>query len=218
MIVEAASGPRELKTEDMSVDLVVVGGGLSGSCAAIAAARQGLRVVMVQDRPVLGGNASSEVRLWILGATSHGGNNNRWAREGGIINELLLENQYRNPGGNPVIFDTILKDWVDREDNLTVLLNTVVFHAEMNGSSIAKIHAFNSQNSIMYHLSGKVFADSSGDGILVHLSGAAYRMGAEEVGEFDEPMAPGQGLWQAAWSQPLFLFQGCRPPGPLCCP
>ena len=65
-----------------------VGGGLAGVCAAITAARAGVRVVLVQDRPVLGGNASSEVRLWILGATSHMGNNNRWAREGGVIDEI----------------------------------------------------------------------------------------------------------------------------------
>ncbi len=191
MIIEDASGPRELNIESISVDLVVVGGGLSGTCAAIAAARNGLKVTLVQDRPVLGGNASSEVRLWILGATSHGGNNNRWAREGGIINELLLENQFRNPGGNPVIFDTILQDWVSREENLTVLVNTSVFHAETNDNNIRTINAFNSQNSTMYHISGKFFADSSGDGVLAHLSGAAYRMGSEDTVEFDEPMAPG---------------------------
>ncbi len=58
-------------------DLVVTGGGLSGVCAAITAARQGCTVTLVQDRPVLGGNCSSEVRLWVLGATSHMGNNNQ---------------------------------------------------------------------------------------------------------------------------------------------
>lgn len=72
-------------------------------CSAIAAAREGLRVVLIQDRPVLGGNASSEVRLWALGATSHMGNNNRWSREGGIIDEILVENVYRNKEGNPVL-------------------------------------------------------------------------------------------------------------------
>ncbi|PRY22271.1 FAD dependent oxidoreductase [Aliiruegeria haliotis] len=191
MIIEPPSGPRELRLEQLSADLVVVGGGLSGVCAAISAARGGSRVVLIQDRPVLGGNASSEVRLWILGATSHGGNNNRWAREGGIVNEVLLENQYRNPGGNPVILDTILQDWVAREKNLTVLVNTQVFHVEMERERIRRVQAFNSQNSTMYQVEGALFADSSGDGILVHMSGAAYRMGSEEASEFDEPMAPG---------------------------
>ena len=72
---------RKLKGIKVESDLVIVGGGMAGTCCAITAARAGLRVTLVQDRPVLGGNASSEIRLWILGATSHMGNNNRWARE-----------------------------------------------------------------------------------------------------------------------------------------
>ena len=70
---------RSHKRVDVNVDFVVAGGGMAGVCAAISAARSGVKVALVQDRPVLGGNASSEVRLWILGATSHMGNNNRWA-------------------------------------------------------------------------------------------------------------------------------------------
>ena len=81
IIATRASGQRPLPQREVTSDLVVVGGGLSGVCCAVTAAREGLRVTLVQDRPVLGGNASSEVRLWILGATSHMGNNNRWARE-----------------------------------------------------------------------------------------------------------------------------------------
>jgi phytoene dehydrogenase-like protein len=95
---------RSNKRKQIDVDFVVAGGGMAGVCAAISAARSGVKVALVQDRPVLGGNASSEVRLWILGATSHMGNNNRWAREGGIIDEILVENTYRNKEGNPVLF------------------------------------------------------------------------------------------------------------------
>ena len=90
------SAARALPSLSLAADLVVGGGGLSGLCCAITAARQGAHVILVQDRPVLGGNASSEVRLWVLGATSHMGNNNRWAREGGVIDEILVENLYRN--------------------------------------------------------------------------------------------------------------------------
>ena len=100
MLIEAPTDKRSLKLVELEADLVVIGGGLAGTCAAIAAAREGIRVVLVQDRPVLGGNASSEVRLWVLGATSHMGNNNRWAREGGVINEILEENLYRNRQGD----------------------------------------------------------------------------------------------------------------------
>src|SRR3954466_15947878 len=124
MIRADATDRRELNTVRESFDLVVVGGGLAGTCCAITAARAGPTAALVQDRPVLGGNASSEVRLWVLGATSHMGNNNRWAREGGVVDEILVENMYRNPEGNPVIFDTVLLDKVTAEANITLLLNT----------------------------------------------------------------------------------------------
>src|SRR5690606_12818312 len=121
---------RSLQTETQRADLSIIGGGMSGVCAAITAARQGLKVALVQDRPVLGGNASSEVRLWILGATSHMGNNNRWSRESGVIDEILVENTYRNSEGNPVILDMILLDTVKQEPNITLLLNTAVYEVE----------------------------------------------------------------------------------------
>lgn len=84
MIKSDTISNRSLPVTPIKSDLVVVGGGLSGVCCAITAARAGIKVVLVQDRPVLGGNSSSEVRLWVLGATSHMGNNNRWAREGAL--------------------------------------------------------------------------------------------------------------------------------------
>ncbi len=99
---------RTLFHLEHTADLAIIGGGLAGVCAAITAARMGVSVVLVQDRPVLGGNSSSEVRLWVLGATSHMGNNNRWAREGGVIDEILVENLWRNPEGNPILFDALL--------------------------------------------------------------------------------------------------------------
>src|ERR1700712_52255 len=108
MIKEFPTVKRDLLTKTLHTDLAVIGGGLSGVCTAITAARAGTKVVLVQDRPVLGGNSSSEIRLWILGATSHMGNNNRWAREGGVVDEILVENLFRNREGNAVVFDTIL--------------------------------------------------------------------------------------------------------------
>ena len=129
---------RELKTDRLECDVAVIGGGLAGVCAAITAARAGSKVVLVQDRPVLGGNASSEVRLWILGATSHMGNNNRWAREGGVIDELLVENMHRNPEGNPLILDTIILEMVVNEPNLTLLLNTAVHDLEKSDADTIK--------------------------------------------------------------------------------
>ena len=193
MIREQATDHRPLRTIRHDADLLVIGGGLSGVCCAITAARAGIRVVLVQDRPVLGGNASSEVRLWVLGATSHMGNNNRWAREGGVIDELLLENLYRNPEGNPLIFDTILLEKVVMETNITLLLNTAVYHVTMAAAGtgrIESVQAFCAQNSTSYDLTAPLFCDASGDGIVAFQAGAAFRMGAESTEEFGEKFAP----------------------------
>ena len=191
MIIEPAAEGRALKTEAAELDFVVIGGGLAGTCAAITAARQGLRVVLIQDRPVLGGNASSEVRLWALGATSHMGNNNRWSREGGLVDEILVENTYRNKEGNPLIFDTVLLDLVKREPNIRLLLNTAVYEVAKKGpDTIASVSAFCSQNSTRYVVEAPLFCDASGDGIVGFQAGAAFRMGAEQADEFGEGFAP----------------------------
>ena len=186
----AVRPPKTLRVES---DLVIVGGGLAGTCAAITAARAGIKVVLVQDRPVLGGNASSEVRLWALGATSHMNNNNRWAREGGVIDEILVENLYRNKEGNALIFDTVLLEKVMEEENITLLLNTAAVSAsKSDGETIESVTAFCSQNSTQYELYAPLFCDASGDGIVAFQSGAAFRMGAESSEEFGEKFAPSE--------------------------
>lgn len=191
MLTKKYVASRFSPTEVIHADLIVAGGGLAGTCAAITAARAGIRVVLVQDRPVLGGNSSSEVRLWVLGATSHMGNNNRWAREGGVVNEILVENMYRNPEGNAIIFDTILLEKVIEERNIRLLLNTAVYQTvKRNEHEIDKIYAFCSQNSMRYELNGTWFCDASGDGIIAFQAGAAFRMGAEAKEEFGEKFAP----------------------------
>lgn len=196
MLKEDYTYKRSPKTISLSGDLVIVGGGLTGTCAAITAARAGVKVILIQDRPVLGGNCSSEVRLWILGATSHMGNNNRWARESGVIDEIMLDNIHRNPDGNPLIFDTVLLEKVVEEKNITLLLNTAVYDLDKNpvghadADKITAVHAFCSQNSTQYTASAPLFCDASGDGIVGFLSGAAFRMGAESMEEFGEKFAP----------------------------
>ncbi|WP_017446898.1 FAD-dependent oxidoreductase [Gayadomonas joobiniege] len=181
---------REITIE---TDLVVAGGGLAGVCCAITAARAGKKVVLVQDRPVLGGNASSEVRLWALGATSHMGNNNRWSREGGVINEIMLDNLNRNSAGNPLIFDSILIDKVHQEKNIQLLLNTAALYVEKKEARLIKsLQAFCSQNSTRYNLQAPLFADCTGDGLLAFSAGAAFRIGSESRHEFDEKLAPEQ--------------------------
>jgi FAD dependent oxidoreductase len=185
-----ASRLRHLKEERQIADVVVVGGGLAGVSCAVTAARQGLRVALVQDRPVLGGNASSEVRLWVLGATSHMGNNNRWAREGGVIDEILVENMWRNPEGNPVLFDSILLELVVLQPSISLLLNTAVHELEISDNSVIQsVKAFCSQNQTLYTLEAPLFVDASGDGIVGFLSGAEFRIGAESAAEFNEKLA-----------------------------
>jgi len=193
MIRSPETDHRTLHSQTVEADLVVVGGGLAGVCCSLTAAREGLRVVLIHDRPVLGGNASSEVRLWVLGATSHMGNNNRWAREGGAIDELLVENMHRNPEGNPLIFDTILLEKVAEEPNITLLLNTAVFEVRKSTpDSIDAVRGFCSQSSTMFSARAPLFCDASGDGIVGFLAGAAFRIGAEARDEFGEGMAPQQ--------------------------
>ncbi len=183
---------RALNQVAIQSDLVVVGGGMAGTCCAITAARQGVKVTLVQDRPVLGGNASSEIRLWALGATSHMGNNNRWAREGGLVDEILVENVYRNKEGNPLIFDTVLLEKVVQEPNIRLLLNTAVYDVEMSApDTVSRVWAFCSQNSTRYILEAPLFCDASGDGIVAFQAGAPFRMGAEEQDEFGEGFEPG---------------------------
>ena len=191
MRTEPEASYRETARVALSGDLVVVGGGLAGVCCAITAARAGAQVALIQDRPMLGGNASSEVRLWVLGATAHMTNNNRWAREGGVVNEIFVENMYRNPDGNPIIFDTILLEKVCEEPNITLLLNTAVNEVvKAEADRIAAVRGYCSQNETSYEDSAPLFCDASGDGVVGHLAGAAYRMGAEGMQEFGERFAP----------------------------
>ena len=193
MHIEPPTEHRQFITKRIDCDLAIIGGGIAGTCCAITAARAGIRVILIQDRPVPGGNASSEVRLWILGATSHMGNNNRWAREGGVIDEILVENTYRNPEGNPLIFDSILLEKVHDETNITLLLNTAVFDViKTDPDHIGAIRAFNSQNSTRYEVHAPLFCDASGDGVVGFLAGAAFRMGAERESEFGEKLAPNE--------------------------
>lgn len=191
MDLAPAADARGFRHVDITTDVAIVGGGIAGVCAALTAARAGAEVTLIQDRPVLGGNASSEVRLWILGATSHQGNNNRWAIEGGVIQEILAENLWRNPEGNALILDSLLLEKVVEEPRVRLLLNTAVDAVEKtDATTIAAITGFCAQNATRYRVAAPVFCDASGDGVVGYLAGAAYRVGAEARSEFGEALAP----------------------------
>lgn len=200
---------RKLGTEEISASLVVTGGGLAGVCAALAAARRGVKVCLIQDRPVLGGNASSEVRVWALGATSHMGNNNRFSREGGIIDEIMTENLYRNREGNPVLFDMVLMDKVLSESNIRLLLNTAVFDVETEEGGrreIRSVSAFCPSSETMYRIKGKFFVDASGDGIVSWLAGATARIGAEDRETYGEAFAPDVEKYGQLMGDTIFFY------------
>ena len=165
-------------------DLCVVGGGLAGMCAAIAAARHGVRVALMHDRPVLGGNASSEIRMWICGAR---GENNR---ETGIIEEIALENLYRNPLRNYSMWDTVLYDKVRHEDNVALILNCSCTDLQMDGNRIRSVKGWQLTTQTWHTVEADLFADCSGDSILAPLSGAQFRMGREARREFGEDIEP----------------------------
>ena len=174
-----------------NADLCVVGGGLAGLCCAIAAARHGIEVVLVQDRPVLGGNASSEIRMWSCGAYRSGGKGCAMdIRESSIIEEILLENFYQNPSLKYSIWDSVLYEKAKAEKHLTLLLNTSCFDATMDGNRIVSIKAWQSNAETFHIIRATYFADCSGDSILAPLTGAKYMYGREAKSDFDETIPP----------------------------
>ena len=162
----------------------VVGGGLAGLCAAVSAARHGVHVVLMQDRPMLGGNASSEIRMWVCGA--HGKNN----RETGIIEELMLENLYRNPDKNYSIWDGILYEAAAYNDHIELLLNCTCTDCEMDGDRIRSVTGWQMTTETWHTVTAPLFADCSGDSVLAPLTGAEFRIGREARAEFGEDIAP----------------------------
>ena len=170
------------------VDFCVVGGGMAGLCAAIAAARHGLKTVLMHDRPVFGGNASSECRVHICGADIH--NHVKNMRETGILEELRMENLYRNPNRNFSIWDTILYEKILAEPNITPLLNCSCLKAEMDGNAVRTVTGWQLTTQTYHTVHARIFADCSGDAILAPLTGAQHRMGREARGEYNESIAP----------------------------
>lgn len=177
-----------LNRKTIDTDLCVIGGGMAGISAAVAAAREGVRVVLMQERPVLGGNASSEIRMWICGAQ---GDN---MRETGLMEEIFLKNFRYNPTKNPYIFDRILLETVTKEENITLLLNCTCMDAKTetgefaNGRnvSIQSVTGYQMTTQCFYDIRAKFFADCSGDSILAPLTGAEYRIGRESCKEYGE--------------------------------
>ena len=183
---------------EMDAPIVVCGGGLSGVCAAVAAARHGSKVILIQDRPMLGGNTSSEMRMGIVGVKED------QCQEAGIIEEMQCRNFFYNPLQRYPLWDDVIYSTVVEEPNIKLLLNTSVRDVVMNGENIAAVKCWNTNNYTEYTISGKLFLDCTGDGIL-RLSGAKYRRGTEGRGDYNESFISSEKASNATMGNSILL-------------
>ena len=172
-------------------DVIVVGGGMAGVCAAMEAARNGANTALIHARPVLGGNASSEIRVHISGA-DHSLEKPDYA-ESGILYELMLENKARNDNFSYSTWDLILFEAVKKQENLTVYFNTVMYDCEAESDRITAIHCVQETTEMRFRFVAPIFIDSTGNGTLGYYAGAEYRQGSESKKETGEPHAPAEG-------------------------
>ncbi|MBO7620876.1 MAG: FAD-dependent oxidoreductase, partial [Victivallales bacterium] len=176
--------------QEVSYDIVVVGGGMAGLCAAISAARHGANVALVHARPVLGGNASSEIRIHISGADQSLRQTDY--AESGLLYELMLENKSCNDTFNYSIWDMVLFEAAKNEKNLTVYLNCPMFDCSVDGDIITSISCFQETTELTLKISAPLFVDATGNGTLGYFAGADYTQGSESNKEYGEPHAPDQ--------------------------
>jgi hypothetical protein len=197
---------------DLDTDVFIAGGGAAGVCAALAAARNGARVVLVQDRSRLGGNSSSEVKMHIVGANSHDARPG-W-REGGLIEELRLDDASNNPQRCWELWDLLLYDKVISEPNITLLLETVLYSATVKNGKIEQVLARCDKSEHLYRVTAKVFVDATGDSRLGIETGAEYRTGRETRTEFNESLAPEKADQETLGSSILFTSRLYHKPMP----
>ena len=165
---------NEIIVKTITAQLAVVGGGPAGVTAAISAARLGIDTVLVTNRPVLGGNSSSEIRVWTRGASGAG---NLYAEEMGVWGALKLGNLYKNQDANVVFWDEILLDAILRQDNLRLFLNTDISKLEMKGEKIEAVLGAQQSTQEMLRIEAQYFLDATGDGVLGALAGVPYEQG-----------------------------------------
>lgn len=156
-------------------DLVVIGGGYAGMGAALSASRMGCKVALIQDRPVLGGNGSSEVRVWAMGHIRRG----RYPRVGEIIEEFA-DNATKSPGRADEFGDDIKEAIVLAEENIDLFLNHHAYRVNTTGEHIDSVLTFDTRSSQQSEFSGKQYTDCTGHGTIGFLAGADWEM--EEKG------------------------------------
>ena len=180
--------PESFTRKRLDAEVLVAGGGLAGVCAAIAAARNGASVILVQDRSRLGGNSSSEIRMHVCGA-----NNSKattlW-RESGIIEELKLTDSATNFQRSFEMWDLLLYDKVVREPNLTLLLDTAIVDATVENGKITAVTAVSALLEERYEIRAAFFVDCTGDAAVATLAGARCMRGREARDQYGETLAP----------------------------
>lgn len=167
-------GLSETPTEKSGYDLVVVGGGYSGMGAAISAARMGCKVALIQNRPVLGGNGSSEVRVWAMGLIRRG----RFPRVGEIVEEFA-DNAKKSPGTYEEFEDAKKEAIVRAEPNIDLFLNHHAYDVETKKKRIVSVLAFDTRTSEQKRFTGRLFVDCTGHGTIGYLAGADWDMTPE---------------------------------------
>ncbi len=180
-------------------DLIVIGGGYSGMGAALGAARMGCKVALIQDRPVLGGNGSSEIRVWANGLVRRG----RYPRIGEIIDEFR-DKAKKSPGTYEEFGDALKDKVVRAEDNIDLFLNHHAYQVETAGKHIAAVLALDTRSNERKRFHGRLFVDCTGHGTIGFLAGADWemtakgRMGMSNMwawAEADEPVAYPETPW-----------------------
>ncbi|MBN2851647.1 MAG: FAD-dependent oxidoreductase [Clostridia bacterium] len=203
----------ETVKKNLTYDVVVVGGGISGVCAALASARHGAKTVIINNRPVFGGNASSEVRMHICGACVGGAYEN--ARETGIIEELQLDNRKVNPQDSFSVFDVVLWEKVKYQPNLDFFLNTHMYEVitENNTIKCVKCTVLASETELL--INGSYFIDATGDGTLGAYSNAEFMQGREAKKTFNEQYAPDEADETTMGNTIMFLAKDMGKPIPF---
>lgn len=207
------AGEPHMTLVDLACDVFVAGGGMSGVCAAISAARHGARVILAQDRSRLGGNASSEVRMHIVGADCSG-KRLGW-REGGLIEELRLDDAVNNPHRCFELWDLLLYDKVRSEPNITLLLDAPLFAAETKDGQIQRVMVRCDKTEHLYRIQARLYLDCTGDSRLALEAGAEMRWGREAKSEFNESLAYDTADRQTQGSSILFTARDYGKPIPF---
>lgn len=224
MLLNEDEHPEKMRDEEEIADggcfdFVVVGGGYAGMCAAVAAARCGVKVALIQDRPVFGGNASSEVRVGPIGRMGLG----PYKRNSDLAYELDYISRGAGETSGGLRFppdDKRLENWVRKESNISVFLSTRVTDVDVVDSNIQAVIATNVETLKRQRIEGKIFCDATGDGMLGVKSGAEYRFAPETFEETGETFAPRKGAplnggygatnyWLTEWSEDEESFPEC---------